>query len=274
MRMYAFQKVLVSSNNLRHGGGIHALGHAVLLSFCNFLKQIAVHAGFLWSKLAAEIELFLYLRFGSVLDGVHLSEELVLHVHHLLLLPLVLNLLLLVLKFRLLHPLSHVRLVGSVLTFLLHALGIHLGVKHVSYLLVLLPFLHASIDVVEAGFLILLDALLNILAVLFLLKFFIFVVNKVRHLVHDCRNPCAPLSHCCIPLPLLLLLHFDILLNFPGFCLLSPLFLLGPSLLLLLVISNHLHCSRSFLLFLDGFLLLGGVELFLDFPGLNYALMN
>lgn len=114
----------------------------------------------------------------------HLLDDVVLGLLYLILSLLLRGLALRVLEIRLQSPALHVRPVGAIFSFFHLTFGIDLGVENLLDLLVLLACLEAFIDVVEASLFVLLDALSDVFTFLTLLKFFIFVVNNVSHLVH------------------------------------------------------------------------------------------
>lgn len=102
------------------------------------------------------------------------------------------------------HPSFHVGSVGLVVGLLHLPLRVDLCVQHVLYRLGLLPRLQSLVDLTFAGGFILLNALLDVLTFLSLLKFFIFVVDYVRHLVHDRCDAPASFFDCKFALPLAL----------------------------------------------------------------------
>lgn len=169
-----------------------------------------------------------------------------------LLLPLLFLLLpILVINLGLKGPVLHERSGGAVLAFLCLTLGVYLLVQHLPYLLVFIPSLHLFNDLIASSLLILLNALLNVLAFLSLLKFFIFVVNDVGHLVHHGLDAGTSLGDSCLTLTLFLVLKLNHPLNFFVLGVFAALFFYEAFLLLLLVIANNLHCSLSFLVFFN-----------------------
>lgn len=126
-----------------------------------------------------------------------------------------------------------------------------LSVEHVLNLLCFLASLEFLGDLTLASSFVLLDALLDVLALLSLLKFFIFVVDHVRHFVHDGSDAFAAFFNSQFTLTL----SFQLLLNHPldvfSLAFLALFFLSQSFLLFFLVVENHLHCSLTFYLLLD-----------------------
>ena len=136
----------------------------------------------------------------------HLLQQVVLRLLNLVLTLLLSQLTLRTLNVRLQGPSLHIRAVRAILSLFDVAFSINLSVKNLFDLLVVLSGLDAFVDVVEACLLVLLDALLDVFSFLSLLKFFVFVVYHVCHLVHQCLDARASLSHGSLSLSLLLVL--------------------------------------------------------------------
>lgn len=125
-----------------------------------------------------------------------------------------------------------------------------LSVENVLYLLSFLASLKFLSDLTLASSFVLLDALLDVLALLSLLKFFIFVVDHVRHFVHYCSDAFATFFDSQFTLTLTVLLLLNHPLDVFSLAFFAPFFLSKSFLLFFLVVENHLHCSLTFYLFL------------------------
>ena len=189
-----------------------------------------------------------------------------------------------VIDFGLERPFLHEGSVSAIFDIFGLAFGVHLCVEHIPYLLVLLASHCLLVQLLQPHLFVLLDALLDVLSFLSLLKFFIFVVDDVSHLVHQCLDPGTAFSHSRLPLALLFVLQLDHFLNFFVLRILALLLVGKAFLLLLLVLTNHLHRSLSFLelLNLSGLLLclnlcyklLGLVTSFLHLTSLVLLLLH
>lgn len=192
-----------------------------------------------------------------------------------LLLALLLNrLALCILQVRLEGPFFHVRSVCTVFALFNLALCIDLRVEDLLDLLVLFACLKAFINVIEAGLLILLNALSNVLPFLALLKFFIFVVNDIGHLIHQRLYPSTAFGDGLLTLALLLVLLLHHALDFFGLSLLTFKFFGISLLFLFLVFLNHLHGSLSFFFLFDEFVLLVSFNLGLESLGLHASFVD
>jgi len=247
-----FKKCFVRSNSLRHLCG-NNISHGATISFGfgDFLKQFAVHLGFFWVHHAAELEFSFKLNVRGVPGSVHVRVHLLnlesLRRFNLLLSGLFFLLSRFVIHFGLERPLLHERSVSAFFDIFGLAFGVHLCVEHIPYLLVLLACDCLLVQLLQADLLVLLDALLDVLSFLSLLKLFIFVVDDVCHLVHQCLDPGTAFSHNRLTLALLFVLQLDHFLNFFVLRILALLLVGKAFLLLFLIFSNNLHRSLSFL---------------------------
>lgn len=139
----------------------------------------------------------------------------------------------------------HVGLVGAGLLLFSRLLLTHLGLQLLVQFLVLGPLFVLIIDVLEVRLLVLLDALLNVLLLLFELELLIVVADGIAHAVHDGLDAAAALSHGSLARLLLLKGHFHVLFDLLRVLLLYRLDL-GHSLLFLVhVLFYHFHCSLT-----------------------------
>jgi hypothetical protein len=236
------------------------LADALLLSLSDFFEKLAVHARFFRVHLAAQLEFALNLHLAGRLRScsvhVHLLDQKVLGFLDLVRPLFFLKFALSISNFGLQHPLLHVGTIGAVFGLLDLLFGVNLSVQHVLYLLSLFAGLLTLLDFALASSFILLDALLDVLTFLSLLKFFIFVVDDVSHFVHDGSNSLATLFNSNFALSFTLLLLLNHPLDVFSLTLLSFLLFSKALLLLFLVVTNYLHCSLAFFLLSDDFGLL------------------
>lgn len=154
-----------------------------------------------------------------------------------------------------LDPSVHVGFVSPGIILFAHTLFLHLAIQHLVKLLMLGPRLVLLVNVLEACFLVLLKALLNVFFLLPHLQFFAIVFYDFAHAIHNGLNTAASLSHLLLSRLFSLDLHFHILFNLIS---LSFLHLLKLSLSLLLfnhIVLDNLHCSLTLFSFADIFVL-------------------
>lgn len=94
-----------------------------------------------------------------------------------------------------LYPPVHVRLVGSGIVFLSHALLPDLVSQHLVELLMLLALLILLVDVLQARLIVLLDTLLDVLFLLLQLELFSIVSDDVSHAIHNGLDALATVGH-------------------------------------------------------------------------------
>lgn len=172
--MCVSKKCFFRSNNLRHLCG-NNISHGATISFGfgDFLKQFAVHLGFLRGHHAAELEFSFKLNVRGVLGSVYVRVHLLnlegLRRFNLLLSGLILLLSRFVIDFGLERPFLHEGSVGAIFDFFCLAFGVHLCVEHIPYLLVLLASQCLLVQLLQPHLFVLLDALLDVLSFLSLL---------------------------------------------------------------------------------------------------------
>jgi len=101
------------------------------------------------------------------------------------------------------------------------ALGVNLLIEDILDFLMLPALVNLFVDIVLPGLFVLVNTLLDVLALLPLLKFFIFVYDYVSHSVHQSLNPRSSFGHGGFALTLLLLLLLNHFLNLLGFLVLA-----------------------------------------------------
>jgi hypothetical protein len=204
----------------------------------------------------------------------HLLDNVVLDRVDLILALLLNQLALGVLNVGLESPTLHVRYIGLLFSLLNCALGVDLGVEDVFNLFMLFALVNLFVNIVLPGRLVLLNALLDVLALLPLLKFFIFVYHHVSHSVHQRLDPLPSFGHSLFTLTLLLLLLLNHFLNILRFDILASHFVCLALLFLFLIVLNHFHGSLSLLTLFYEFVLLFSFNLGFQFLGLHAALLK
>ena len=136
-------------------------------------------------------------------------------------------------------------LVSALLYFLMHSTLANLRCQHLVKSFVLLPIPIPLVDVLEAGLLIFLDALLNVFLLLLQLQLSAVVADDIAHAIHDSLNTTSPLSHLLLPRDFFLAHHAHV--RFDLVCVgLLLLLKLGHSLLPLTnVVLDNFHCSLA-----------------------------
>jgi len=122
--------------------------------------------------------------------------------------------------------------------------------------------------------LVLLNTLLDVLAFLSPLKFFIFINHNISHSVHKRLDPLPSFSHSLFALTLFLFLLLNHFLNILCLDILSSQFICLALLFLLLIVFNHFHGSLSFFTLFYKFILLFSFNLGLQFLGLRTTLLK
>jgi hypothetical protein len=204
----------------------------------------------------------------------HLLNNVVLHRVDLVLALLLNQLALGVLDVCLESPALHVRYIGLLFSLLKCAFGVDLGVEDVFNLFMLFALVNLFVNVILPGRFVLVNALLDVLALLPLLKFFIFIYNHVSHSVHQRLDPLPSFGHSLFALTLLLLLLLNHFLNILRFDILASRFLCLALLFLFLIVLNHFHGSLSLLTLFYEFVLLFSFNLGLQFLGLRASLLK
>jgi hypothetical protein len=151
----------------------------------------------------------------------HLVDNVVLCLLDLVLTLLLHQFTLRVFDVRLKSPPLHVRYVSLLLGLLDLALGVNLLIEDILDFLMLPALVNLFVDIVLPGLFVLVNTLLDVLALLPLLKFFIFVYDYVSHSVHQSLNPRSSFGHGGFALTLLLLLLLNHFLNLLGFLVLA-----------------------------------------------------
>ncbi len=129
-------------------------------------------------------------------------------------------------------PSVHVRFVCPSIILFSHSFLSDLVGENLIELLMLSPGLVLLVDVLEASFLVLLKALLDVLLLLLYLQFFAVVFHSVTHAIHNGLNAATTLCHLVLTGLLFFELHAHVLFNLLSF---SPFDCIEFSLTLLLL---------------------------------------
>ena len=142
-------------------------------------------------------------------------------------------------------PSVHIRFVCPGIILFSHTFFPDLVGENVIELLMLSPGFVLLADVLEASFLILFKALLDVLLLLLHLQFFAVIFHSVTHAIHNGLNATSALCHLMLSGLLFFKLHAHILFNLLSF---SSFDCIKFSLSLLLfnhIVLDNLHCSLT-----------------------------